>query len=123
MMREWRKNNGFQETRNALTAAIQYIERIRGALQDCMPQIEPCGSKNCSDKGHNDCPYGVARRALAEKVPRVTFPVRCFCKRCGNTWHTRVGVPVKCPKCKSKLWNKDYERNPKRYARMRRCAA
>lgn len=29
----------------------------------------------------------------------------CTCQRCKNVWIRRVmGVPVRCPKCKSRYW-------------------
>lgn len=32
--------------------------------------------------------------------------LRCHCIRCEHTWLKRVeGEPVKCPGCKSTLWN------------------
>lgn len=30
----------------------------------------------------------------------------CECGRCGNLWKPRVANPVRCPACRSDLWDK-----------------
>ena len=30
---------------------------------------------------------------------------RCKCKRCRNEWTPRTAHPVRCPECKSQLWD------------------
>lgn len=37
------------------------------------------------------------------------------CKRCGTAWEPRVGRPVRCPSCKSPLWDQDRVRAPREY--------
>jgi len=37
------------------------------------------------------------------------------CKRCGTAWEPRVGRPVRCPSCKSPLWDQDRVRAPRDY--------
>ena len=34
------------------------------------------------------------------------------CKRCGASWEPRVGRPVRCPACKTPLWDQDRVRAP-----------
>jgi len=37
------------------------------------------------------------------------------CKRCGKEWHPRrERMPVRCPRCGSPYWNRDYERKTKK---------
>jgi len=33
------------------------------------------------------------------------------CKRCGHRWIPQVVSPKQCPKCRSRYWNRDYERS------------
>lgn len=40
-------------------------QALREALTLCMEQIKPCASANCWEVGHVECPYGLARAALA----------------------------------------------------------
>ena len=35
------------------------------------------------------------------------------CRRCGHRWIPQVAVPVMCPSCHSKSWNKNYVRSDK----------
>lgn len=37
------------------------------------------------------------------------------CKRCGASWAPRVSDPVRCPACKSPLWDQDRVRAPRDY--------
>ena len=42
---------------------------LQAALQEVWPQLRECASANCGAEGHQDCPYGTARRALASDDP------------------------------------------------------
>lgn len=37
------------------------------------------------------------------------------CKRCGASWEPRTSQPVRCPACKSPLWDQDRQRAPRNY--------
>jgi DNA-directed RNA polymerase subunit RPC12/RpoP len=48
-----------------------------------------------------------------EILTELTELMELTCKRCNHKWIPRTKMPVACPQCKSRLWNKDYKfKNP-----------
>lgn len=39
---------------------------------------------------------------------------KAYCKRCKQTWRPTVPNPIKCAKCGSPYWDKDYAKVPTR---------
>jgi tRNA(Ile2) C34 agmatinyltransferase TiaS len=42
------------------------------------------------------------------RVPITTWKLTCG--RCGGTWHSESATPVRCPRCSSPRWDRDFVR-------------